>query len=96
MNSYKYEHRQLSTELRHKNNISAHKILNIEDNYLIVHLWCNKCETERISVPTPEEYKTGEYIDLVVLRMSKTSWRVELIGHTPQEFIPADDVNIGF
>ncbi len=96
MKSCKYECRQLSAVSRHKNYISAHKILDIQCNYLVVRLWCNKCETERIAVPTPEEYKTGEYIDLVVLRMSKTSWRVELIGYTPQEFIPADDADIGF
>lgn len=96
MNSCKYERRQLSTVLRRKNNISAHKIFNIEDNYLVVRLWRNKCETERILVLTPEEYKTGEYIDLVVSRMSKTSYRVEIIGYTPQEFIPSDDADIGF
>lgn len=95
MNGCKYERRQLSTVLRHKNNVKAHKILDIQDNYLMVRLWRNKCETERILVSIAEEYKIGEYIDLVVLRMSKTNWRVELIGHTPQEFIPEDDADIG-
>lgn len=96
MNNRKYERRQLTTVLRHKNNVTAHKILDIQGDYLVVRLWCNKCETERISISTSEEYKIGEYIDLVVLRMSKTSWRIELIGHTPQDFIPANDTDIGF
>lgn len=32
----------------------------------------------------------GEFIDLQVIRTSRTSYQVTLIGRTPQKFIPVD------
>ncbi len=41
-------------------------------------------------VSMPEEYRIGEFIDLQVIRTSRTSYQVMLIGRTPQKFIPVD------
>lgn len=45
-------------------------------------------------VSMPEEYEIGQYVDLQVVRTSKTSHTIKLIGRTPEVFIPADGRNI--
>ena len=70
--------------------VTAHKILAIRGNDLIVQLWRNSDKTSNIPVSMPEEYSIGDYVDLQVIRHSKTSHSITLIGHTPQKFIPAN------
>ena len=89
-----YKHIQTTTALRNQNGIKAHRILDIEDKHLIFQLWLNSDEQGRLMVSMPEEYRIGEFIDLQVVRTSKTSHTVKLIGRTPEVFIPADGRNI--
>lgn len=89
-----FEHVQTIMVLRRKNGIKAYKILDIRDGHLVFQLWLNSDEQGRITLSVPEEYSVGEYIDLQVVRTSKTSYIVKLIGRTPQMFVPADGRNI--
>ncbi len=89
-----YKHIQTTAALRSQNSIKAHKILSIEGNSLIFQLWLNSDEQGRLSVSMPEEYQTGQYIDLQVIRRSKASYEIHLIGRTPQKFVPDDGRNI--
>lgn len=95
MNNRVYDNRQLTTLSRHRNNINAHKILDIRGNNLVFRIRYNSDKTEEITVSLPEDYNIGEYIDLAVTRMSKTSKIIELVGHTPEGFIPVDGADIG-
>lgn len=90
----KYEHIQKTTALRNQNGVKAYKILDIREKHLVFQLWLNSDEQEQIQVSMPEEYKIGEYIDLIVSRAGRTSYSIKLIGRTPQKFIPADGRNI--
>ena len=85
-----YKHIQTTTALRNQNGIKAHRILDIEDKHLIFQLWLNSDEQGRLMVSVPEEYRIGEFIDLQVIRTSRMSYQVTLIGRTPQKFIPVD------
>lgn len=78
-----------------QNSVKAHRILDIKGNNLIIQLWANSDEQGQVLVSMPEEYTIGEYIDLQVLRTSKTSYQINLIGKTPVVLIPADRRNIG-
>lgn len=86
----RYEHIQKTTALRNQNSVKAYKILDIQGKHLIFQLWLNSDKQDKIMVSKPEEYKVGEYIDMQVVRTSKTSHQIKLIGHTPEAFIPAD------
>lgn len=85
-----YKHIQTTTALRNQNEIKAYRILDIKDKHLIFQLWLNNDKQGEVMVSMPEKYSIGEYIDLQVIRTSKTSHTVTLIGRTPQKFIPAD------
>lgn len=85
---------QETKALRNKNGIKAYRILGIEDKHLIFQLWLNSDEQGRLMVSMPEEYEIGQYVDLQVVRTSKTSHTIKLIGRTPEVFIPADGRNI--
>lgn len=85
-----YKHIQTTAALRNRNGIKSYRILGIEDKHLIFQLWLNSDEQGRLMVSMPEEYEIGQYVDLKVVRMSKASYQVMLIGRTPQKFIPTD------
>lgn len=89
-----YRREQKTAALRNQNGIKAHRILDIEDKHLIFQLWLNSDEQGRLMVSMPEEYRIGEFIDLQVIRTSRTSYQVTLIGRTPAAFIPADGRNV--
>lgn len=89
-----YKHIQKTAALRNRNEIKAYKILDIQDKHLIFQLWLNSDKQERLMVSMPEEYETGQYIDLQVVRTGNASYTVKLIGRTPAAFIPADGRNI--
>lgn len=83
---------QETKALRNKNGITAHRILDIVDGGFIIQLWLNNGKQEQLTVPG--EWNKGEYVDLIVSRMSKTSHTVKLIGRTPAAFVPADGRNV--
>lgn len=89
-----YKHIQKTAALRNQNGTKACKILGIEDKHLIFQLWLNSDKQGRLMVSMPEEYSVGEYMDLQVVRTSRTSHTVKLIGRTPEVFIPSDGRNI--
>lgn len=90
-----YKEIQKTTLSRHINSVTAHKILDIIENDLIVQLWPNSDKTDKIKVSAPLEYKKGEFIDLQVIRTNKNSYSVMLIGHTPEVFAPINKENVG-
>ena len=89
-----YKTIQKTAALRNNNGIKAYRILGIEDKHLIFQLWLNSDEQGRLMVSMPEEYEIGQYVDLQVVRTSKTSHTIKLIGRTPEVFIPADGRSI--
>ena len=90
-----YEESQKTTISRHTNFISAHRILDIQGNNLIIQLWpSDSSKTASIPVSMPQEFEPGQYIDLQVARQSKTSYSVTPIGPTPKAFIPANGVAV--
>ena len=90
-----YKAIQKTEPLRCANEVKAYRILDIQGKDLIFQLWFND-ENSRgsIKVSMPEDYEIGQYIDLQVIRTSKISHKVTLIGRTPHKFIPADGRNI--
>ena len=89
-----YKHIQKTAALRNNNGIKAYRILSIEDKHLIFQLWLNSDKQGQLMVSMPEEYEIGQYVDLQVVRTSKTSHTIKLIGRTPEVFIPADGRSI--
>ncbi len=86
----RYEHIQRTTALRNQNSVKAYKILDIRDKQLFFQLWLNSDEKGSISVSMPEAYEVGQYVDMQVIRHSKTNYSIKLIGRTPDAFIPSD------
>ncbi|NBH15025.1 hypothetical protein D3Z36_12775 [Lachnospiraceae bacterium] len=89
-----YKKEQKTAPLRNQNNVKAYRILDIKDNHLYFQLWLNSDEQGKVKASMPEEYQVGEYIDLQVIRNSRTSYQIHLLGKTPVAFIPADGRNI--
>ena len=89
-----YKREQKTAPLRNQTNVKSYRILDIKDNYLYFQLWLNSDEQGKLKVSMPEEYQVGEYIDLQVIRNSRTSYQIHLLGRTPQKFIPTDGQNI--
>lgn len=90
-----YRKEQTTEPLRNQNSVKAYRILDIKDKHLIFQLWLNSDEQGQMKVSMPEEYQIGEYVDMQVIRNSKTSYQIHLLGKTPAAFIPADGKNIG-
>lgn len=89
-----YKEIQKTKIARFNNFIHAYRILDIQGDHLIFQMNPNTDERSYIKVSMPETYKIGDYIDLVIERMSRTSHRVTFIGRTPEEFAPAVGENI--
>lgn len=86
-----YKDIQKTTISRHFNRVTAHRILDIQGNNLIIQLWpSDSSKTASIPVSMAEEFSIGDYVDLQVIRHGKTSHSITLIGRTPQKFIPAN------
>lgn len=62
---------------------------------MIVQLWGNSDDTGRIPVSMPQEYAIGDYVDLQVIRRSRTNYTIAFVGKTPETFIPENGENIG-
>lgn len=87
--------RQTTMISRYRSGIKAYKVLDIVGCKLVFRLFPNSDETEKIHVDMPDAYSVGEYVDLIVIRRSRTSKSIELVGHTPQQFVPANNSDIG-
>lgn len=83
-----YKHEQTTVLLRLRNSIRAFKILDIKGNNLIIRNNFNKDKTVEFEVLNPNNYNIGDYVDMIFCRTGSNSHRIELIGHTPLEFIP--------
>lgn len=86
------EYIQTTEALRHKNGITIHRILDIVNGGFIIQLWLNSSKQEQLTVLG--EWNKGEYVDLIVSRMSKTSYQVKFVGATPKAFIPVNGMNV--
>ena len=84
---------------RNRNNVRAYKILAIEENKLIFRPQNGADKTTNIEVSNGKNYSVGEYIDLIVgfnrCNGRITSYRIRLVGKTPEEFIPVNGEDIG-
>ena len=89
-----YKQEQTTTILRHRNSIKAYKILDIQGNNLIIRNNLDKSKMIEFAVSEPGNYKVGSYVDMIFTRMGSSSHRIELIGHTPPEFMPDNGVDI--
>lgn len=92
--TYKYEQTKKPV-LRRRNAIKTCKILDIQENNLIIRDYFDKENTIKFLVSEPDKYKIGSYVDMTFYRNGSTSCRTELIGHTPPGFVPTDGVEIG-
>lgn len=89
-----YKREQTTTILRRRNFIRAFKILAIQGDNLIVRNSYDRNKTAEFAVSEPDEYKVGGYVDMVFIKTGTSSHTIELIGHTPEEFIPKGNVEI--
>lgn len=90
----KYKHEQTTTILRHRNSIRAYRILDIQGNNLIIRSNLDKEKTMEFAVSDPDNYKVNDYVDMVFTRTGSSSYRIELIGHTPSTFTPNNGIDI--
>lgn len=91
-----FKREQMSRALRVNNSIWAVKILEIKGNDLVFKRSLRNDKMISIPVSHPQEYKVGQYIDVIVWSIGNSSYGAKLIGITPDDFIPADGADIGF
>jgi len=89
-----YKREQTTTILRRRNFIRAFKILDIQGSNLIVRNSFNRNKTAEFAVSEPDEYKVGDYVDMVFTKTGSNSHTIELIGHTPTQFTPKGNAEI--
>ncbi len=89
-----YDKIQLTTVARHQNAITTHKILDIKDDQLIIRKNFRNEEICSIPIDITESYEVGEYVDVIIINHSRTCYSTKLIGHTPEKFMPANNVDI--
>lgn len=46
------------------------------------------------AVSDPDNYKVNDYVDMVFTWMGSSSYKIELIGHTPPTFTPNNGIDI--
>lgn len=85
---------QTSVAKRRENNVRAFKILGTKGNGLIIRNAVNKSTCVSITVPDSSDYEIGSYVDVIFTRMGSSSFRTELLGKTPLEFVPKSNVEI--
>lgn len=81
-----FKQEQLTTVLRHRNNIEAVKITNISDGNLILERFNGK--TEKMPVSYPARYRVGQFLDVIIFKTGNSSHGMKLVGITPPEFYP--------
>ena len=90
-----YKQEQTKQILRRRNSIRAYKVLDIQEGNLIVRNPYKREHTENIYVPKlADDYKVGDYADIIFCKMGSSSYKTELIGHTPPEFVLSNGKNI--
>ena len=90
-----YKNEQTKAILRRRNSIRAYRILGIQGDSLVIRNPYNRERTVGISVPKiVGGYNVGDYADIVFLRTGSTGYKAEVIGHTPTEFKPKENVEI--
>lgn len=90
-----YKHEQTKPVLRRRNSIRTYKVLDIKEGNLIVRNPYKREKTEEILVPKLEnDYKVGDYADIIFCKMGSSSYKTELIGHTPPEFVSTNGEDI--
>lgn len=91
-----YKKEQTKLILRKRNSIQAYKILDIKGGNLIVRNPYKRENTAEILVPKlTNDYKVGDYTDIIFCRTGSTSYKMEVVGHTPSEFAPTNGEDIG-
>ena len=86
-----YKQEQTKQIFRRRNSIRAYKVLDIQEGNLIVRNPYKREYTENISVPKlASDYEVGDYADIIFCKTGSSSYRTELIGHTPPKFVPSD------
>lgn len=83
----------IELESRHKNGIYAVKVLEIRRNNIIVKNPINPKTCILVPVSDSDYYGTGLYVDVAIANKGK-SFKANLIGVTPPEFVPNDGEEI--
>lgn len=86
------DNRQTTELNRHRNHITACKILKVQDNTITIPLpWG---DTAKLTI-TSDVFEVGDWIDLQFKTQSNngrvTSYSAGYIERTPSKFIPEDD-----
>lgn len=89
-----YKREQSTIVLRRRNSVRAFRVLAIQGDNLIVRNSYDRDKTAEFAVSEPDEYKVGDYVDMVFIKTGTNSHTIELIGHTPPEFTPKGNVEI--
>ncbi len=89
-----YKREQSTIVLRRRNSVRAFRVLAIQGDNLIVRNSYDRDKTAEFAVSEPDEYKAGDYVDMVFIKTGTNSHTIELIGHTPPEFTPKGNVEI--
>lgn len=90
-----YKNEQTKVILRRRNSIQAFKVLDIQGDNLIIRNPYNRKHTVKVFVPKiVGDYKAGDYADIKFLRTGSTGYTVEVVGHTPPEFMPDNEADI--
>lgn len=81
-------------ESRHENGIYALKILEIRGNNAVVKSPLNPKICVLVPLTDSDYYGAGIYIDVQFVKTGKTSFKADLIGITPPEFVPINGEEI--
>lgn len=88
------QEQQYSTRLsRHLSGLTSHRVLEIEDNKIIVQRAANNHQKIKFPVSDIASWKIGDFVDLFVIPTGDMSYQARYIGKTPERFVdPSKDV----
>lgn len=84
----KYKQEQTTAALRRENAIMVYRVLEVRGSDLIARNSLNKGGAVMLAVSNPDDYRVGDYVDMVIVPTGDNSRRIKLVGHTPPEFRP--------
>lgn len=79
---------QYEPESRHESGIYALKILEVRGSNAVVKSPLNPKTCVLVPLSDSDYYGAGIYIDVQFVETGKTSFKADLIGITPPEFVP--------
>ncbi len=90
-----YKREQTTAILRRRDSIQAFRILDIRGDSIVIRNPYKREYTVEILVPKiVGGYNVGDYADIIFLRTGSAGYTAEVIGHTPIEFTPKNNIEI--